>query len=48
MIYWNQLEGNNVVVGGQDLSGMPKSPGYNPKLGFVDGKFPEFWELLYG
>ncbi|KXN90938.1 Cell division control protein 15 [Leucoagaricus sp. SymC.cos] len=34
MIYWNQLEGNNIDVSGQDLSGIPKSPGYNMKLGF--------------
>ncbi|GLB35639.1 hypothetical protein LshimejAT787_0212040 [Lyophyllum shimeji] len=37
MIYWNQLDGNNIQVSGQDLSGMPKSPAYNNKLGFADG-----------
>ncbi|KAG6889154.1 hypothetical protein C0995_003331 [Termitomyces sp. Mi166 len=37
MIYWNQLDGNNVQVSGNDLSGHPKSPAYNQKLGFPDG-----------
>ncbi|KAJ3556862.1 hypothetical protein NP233_g11880 [Leucocoprinus birnbaumii] len=37
MIYWNQLEGNNIAVSGQDLSGAPKSPGYNMNCGFADG-----------
>ena|SRR6266545_6624585 len=38
MVYWHQLEGNNVVVDGEDLSGQPKSPSYNRKMGFVDGE----------
>lgn len=38
MVYWNQLEGNNVVVSGFDLSGNPKSPGYNMKMGFENGE----------
>lgn len=37
MIYWNQLEGNNIEVSGWDQIGAPKSPAYNMKLGFVDG-----------
>jgi len=37
MIYWNQLERNNIVVSGQDLAGDPKSPAYNSKLGFSNG-----------
>ncbi|KAG6811037.1 hypothetical protein H0H92_009268 [Tricholoma furcatifolium] len=37
MIYWNQLDGNNIQVSGNDLSGQPKSPAYNQKLGFLDG-----------
>lgn len=37
MIYWHQMEGNNIEVQGYDLSGHPKSPGYNNKLGFSDG-----------
>ncbi|KAF5348476.1 hypothetical protein D9756_009594 [Leucocoprinus leucothites] len=37
MIYWNQLEGNNIGVSGQDLSGAPKFPGYDMKCGFADG-----------
>ncbi|KAG6818885.1 hypothetical protein H0H93_000622 [Arthromyces matolae] len=37
MIYWNQAEGNNIQVSGNDLSGNPKSPAYNQKLGFADG-----------
>ncbi|KAG6888335.1 hypothetical protein C0992_008800 [Termitomyces sp. T32_za158] len=38
MIYWNQLDGNNVQVSGNDISGHPKSPAYNQKLGFADGE----------
>ncbi|KNZ77897.1 hypothetical protein J132_03173 [Termitomyces sp. J132] len=37
MIYWNQLDGNNVHVSGYDFSGNPKSPAYSQKLGFFDG-----------
>ncbi|KAL0958756.1 hypothetical protein HGRIS_014078 [Hohenbuehelia grisea] len=37
MVYWNQLDGNNIEVSGNDLSGHPRSPGYNAKLGFADG-----------
>ncbi|KAF9552647.1 hypothetical protein CPC08DRAFT_754632 [Agrocybe pediades] len=37
LVYWNQLEGNNVFVSGFDLSGQPKSPGYNMKMGFKNG-----------
>ncbi|KAJ7671653.1 hypothetical protein DFH06DRAFT_1280029 [Mycena polygramma] len=37
MIYWNQLDGNNIVVSGNDLSGSPKSPAYNSVLGFREG-----------
>jgi hypothetical protein len=42
MIYWNQLEGNNIEVDGYDQSGTHKSPTYNMKLGFADGgyRFP--------
>ena len=38
MLYWNQLDGNNIEVSGYDLSGGHKSPGYNAKCGFSDGK----------
>lgn len=37
MVFWNQLEGNNIVVSGSDLSGNPRSPTYNAKLGFANG-----------
>ncbi|TFK24631.1 hypothetical protein FA15DRAFT_408880 [Coprinopsis marcescibilis] len=37
MIYWNQLERNNIQVSGLGLSGHPKSPAYNQKCGFADG-----------
>ncbi|KAF7288315.1 hypothetical protein HMN09_01406000 [Mycena chlorophos] len=37
MIFWNQLDGNNIEVEGYDLSGMPKSPAYNSVLGFKQG-----------
>jgi len=39
IMVWNQLEGNNIEVTGLDLSGMPKSPAYNAKCGFKDGKW---------
>ncbi|SJK99699.1 uncharacterized protein ARMOST_03010 [Armillaria ostoyae] len=37
MLYWHQAEGNNIEVSGYDLSGSPKSPGYNTKCGFSSG-----------
>ncbi|KAJ7721746.1 hypothetical protein DFH07DRAFT_1007484 [Mycena maculata] len=37
MIYWNQLDENNIFVERNDLSGEPKSPAYNSVLGFADG-----------
>ncbi|EAU86287.2 hypothetical protein CC1G_08011 [Coprinopsis cinerea okayama7 len=37
MIYWNQLDGNNVEVEGLDLDGNPKRPVYNYKMGFMNG-----------
>jgi hypothetical protein len=38
MVFWNQLEGNNVFVSGFDLSGRNRAPSYNNKMGFADGK----------
>ncbi|KAF9524967.1 hypothetical protein CPB83DRAFT_860323 [Crepidotus variabilis] len=37
MVYWHQLDGNNVEVDGFDLAGENKSPGYNSKMGFPNG-----------
>ncbi|KAF7330347.1 hypothetical protein MVEN_02473000 [Mycena venus] len=37
MIYWNQAEGNNIDVSGNDSRGFPKSPAYNSVLGFDEG-----------
>lgn len=37
LLYWNQLEGDNIEVNGTDLAGDPRSPGYNPKVGFSNG-----------
>ena len=37
MIYWHQLEGNNIEVDGVDLAGDPKAPTYNQKMGFSEG-----------
>ncbi|KAJ7685992.1 hypothetical protein B0H17DRAFT_1072809 [Mycena rosella] len=37
MIYWNQLDGSNIVVDGSDAHGDPKSPAYNSVLGFANG-----------
>lgn len=39
MIFWNQLEGNNVFVEGNQREGKDKSPGYDRKMGFSDGKY---------
>ena len=38
MLYWNQASGTNIHVSGEDLSGKPKSPGYNEKCGFKPGE----------
>ncbi|KAF7296931.1 hypothetical protein MIND_00924900 [Mycena indigotica] len=37
MIFWNQLDGNNIDVQGFDLRGQPRSPAYNSVLGFKEG-----------
>jgi len=37
MVFYNQLEGNNVNVSGFDLSGQSKAPTYNSKMGFSNG-----------
>jgi hypothetical protein len=37
MMYWGQLDSNNIEVSGSDSSGSPKSPAYNAKCGFSDG-----------
>lgn len=51
MIFWNQLEGDNIFVDGTDAAGAPKSPAYNGKLGFANGELPlviwRFWELRF-
>jgi len=44
MLYWNQLEGNNIEVDGYDLSGSHKSPAYNEKCGFADGAQNDIFE----
>ncbi|PVG03262.1 hypothetical protein CPB86DRAFT_695511 [Serendipita vermifera] len=38
MIFWNQQDGNNVVTTGTQRDGDWKSPGYNMKMGFREGK----------
>jgi len=47
MIYWNQLEGNNILVSGFDRSGDRKSPAYNAKLGFSNGLFFLLFFVVY-
>ncbi|KAF9046145.1 hypothetical protein BJ165DRAFT_1132791 [Panaeolus papilionaceus] len=37
MIFWHQLDGNNVFVDGFDKYRRPKSPGYNSRMGFENG-----------
>lgn len=39
MIFWHQLDGNNIETEGLDASGQNKSPGYNEKLGFKSGPY---------
>ena len=43
MIYWQQAEGNNVVVAGNDKYGFPKFPVYNMNMGFPNGTL-----IMYG
>ncbi|KAJ3524413.1 hypothetical protein NMY22_g11009 [Coprinellus aureogranulatus] len=43
MVYWNQLEGNNVFVSGVDLSGRARAPAYNNKMGFANGAQPDIF-----
>lgn len=50
MIYWQQLDGNNIVVSGTQADGQPKSPGYNMKAGFKNGtlgRFPLVMNTVY-
>ncbi|KAJ3765688.1 hypothetical protein FB446DRAFT_759897 [Lentinula raphanica] len=37
MLYWHQLDGNNIEVEGLDLAGNHKSPAYNAKCGYKNG-----------
>lgn len=37
MVFWNQLEGNNVFMEGRDRSGLPRAPTYNMRMGFPNG-----------
>ena len=43
MIFWAQNDGNNVVVEGNQRDGQRKSPGYNQKMGFLDGMYGRIW-----
>jgi hypothetical protein len=47
MVFFNQLDGNNVFVEGNQADGLPKSPGYNHKMGFKDGACSNKVKLLY-
>ena len=38
MVFYNQLEGNNVQVSGYDLAGEARAPTYNSKMGFSSGE----------
>ncbi|KAF9019145.1 hypothetical protein BDZ89DRAFT_1139514 [Hymenopellis radicata] len=46
MLYWHQADGNNIDVNGWDLSGSPKSPGYNAKCGFKHGAQNDIFATL--
>lgn len=37
MVYFNQKDGNNIVLTGNQADGQQKSPGYNMKMGFKNG-----------
>lgn len=39
ILVYDQLEGNNINVEGNDLSGEAKTPGYNMKCGFSGGTY---------
>ncbi|TEB28860.1 hypothetical protein FA13DRAFT_1735367 [Coprinellus micaceus] len=43
MVYWNQLEGNNVAVSGTDWPGRARAPAYNGKMGFANGAQPDIF-----
>lgn len=46
MVFYNQLEGNNVQVSGYDLAGQPRAPTYNSKMGFSSGELRQFsWKF---
>lgn len=42
MIYWQQAEGNNVAVSGNDKYGFPKFPVYSMNMGFPNGTLPKY------
>ena len=46
MVFYNQLEGNNVHVSGYDLAGQPRSPTYNSKMGFSDGELSQLFSIF--
>ncbi|KAJ8587089.1 hypothetical protein M405DRAFT_742501 [Rhizopogon salebrosus TDB-379] len=46
ILIWNQAEGNNIAVSGNDQSGHSKSPAYNSKCGFSDGEASIRWLQL--
>ena len=46
MVFYNQLEGNNVQVSGYDLAGEPRSPTYNSKMGFTSGESSQLFSTF--
>ncbi|KAF9028369.1 hypothetical protein BDZ89DRAFT_951496 [Hymenopellis radicata] len=44
MIFYNAIDGNNVNVSGYDLSGSPRSPTYNSKMGFSNGRQTDIFD----
>jgi len=45
MVFWNQLDGNNVITEGIQADGNWKSPGYNQKMGFIEGQDMPYNEI---
>lgn len=46
MVFYNQLEGNNVQVSGYDLAGDPRAPTYNSKMGFSNGELTQLFSTF--
>jgi hypothetical protein len=47
MIYYNQLDGNNIDLTGKDNEGNPRKPAYDMRYGYANGKpFCVLWSIV--